>query len=647
MNKYGKKLTSLLLAVIMLAGLFALMPTMASADDGQVIILNHYGYPQPFNRLTDAINAILAGNVNPMRIQLLQDISIDSLSIVNKKVIFELGPYNLEITNLVVDTYYSNNSYVSSVDYTCSTGTFTVGKVSVSASNVTVQDVTVWFNQDCGIYAEYDADVIVKGNVLSYSTVNIPVNVIAWAYYDSTIRIDGTVTIDSGYYDRPNYVRLGRGEFFSNIGVLSRSQYTLPTTKTGYLTYTIDDDDSTIWIKGTPVPTLKSLMYTIPKTQYIQGETLDLSGMVVTALYDDGSTKNVTGNVVTNFAHGMLLNEIGTFVVWVSYMENGITERFSFEIDVYARLEKIEVTILPDKMDYIEGEALDLTGMVVTAYYTDGSTYNPSENPGAAFKYTTHPENGTILNTVGSQTVTISYTEYGVTRTAAIIVTVAPAHVHDYTYRAVSFAPNCTEKGRIDYYCECGEFGYSEEISALGHKLDTAGVETLAPTCTAPGVRTFYCERYAVCGYCETEPIAALGHTPGDRIVTKEPTRTEKGEWEIYCVVCGALVESGEIDELGIGDVTSNIDCFASIRETYKGSGIWEVTFTVTITLIDADGNIVGTEVVEYYIYLIGNNGNLSGSYTFDDDHDLAGYTLVYDIKGNGSNIKAFYIIKN
>jgi len=139
----------------------------------------------------------------------------------------------------------------------------------------------------------------------------------------------------------------------------------------------------------------------------------------------------------------------------------------------------------------------------------------------------------------------------------------------------------------------------------------------------------------------------ALGHTFSERIIIKNPTRTDKGEWEIYCEICDILLESGEIDELGIAAVTTDIDCFATIRETEKGSRIWEVTFTVTVTLTDEDGVVVGTDVVEYVIYLDGNNGNLSGSYTFDDGHDLAGYTLVYDIKGNGSNIKTFYIIKN
>ena len=51
-------------------------------------------------------------------------------------------------------------------------------------------------------------------------------------------------------------------------------------------------------------------------------------------------------------------------------------------------------------------------------------------------------------------------------------------------------------------------------------------------------------------------------------------------------------------------------------------------------------------QTVTYSINLSGNNANLDGKYKFGKDHDLAGYTLVYDIKGNGSNIKDFKLVK-
>ena len=48
-----------------------------------------------------------------------------------------------------------------------------------------------------------------------------------------------------------------------------------------------------------------------------------------------------------------------------------------------------------------------------------------------------------------------------------------------------------------------------------------------------------------------------------------------------------------------------------------------------------------------YTINLDGNNANLSGRFVFEAEHDLTGYSLEYDIKGNGSNIQEFKVVKN
>jgi hypothetical protein len=66
---------------------------------------------------------------------------------------------------------------------------------------------------------------------------------------------------------------------------------------------------------------------------------------------------------------------------------------------------------------------------------------------------------------------------------------------------------------------------------------------------------------------------------------------------------------------------------------------VWILTFTVSV--VRSDETVV-TEKVS--INLAGNNANLGGRFVFDEDHLLSGYTLTYDIKGNGSNIKAFSI---
>ena len=81
---------------------------------------------------------------------------------------------------------------------------------------------------------------------------------------------------------------------------------------------------------------------------------------------------------------------------------------------------------------------------------------------------------------------------------------------------------------------------------------------------------------------------------------------------------------------------------FVSMVETAKNSRIWVLTFKATLTYPDGK-----KEVVTYSIRLNGNNANLDGKYKFPDDHDLAGFTLVYDVKGNGSNIKELKLMRS
>jgi len=74
-------------------------------------------------------------------------------------------------------------------------------------------------------------------------------------------------------------------------------------------------------------------------------------------------------------------------------------------------LASIAVAAPPDKIDYAVGDPLDLTGMIVTATYSDGSTANVT-----GF-ITTDPSDGAALDTAGTTTVTITYTEDSVTET--------------------------------------------------------------------------------------------------------------------------------------------------------------------------------------------------------------------------------------
>ena len=75
----------------------------------------------------------------------------------------------------------------------------------------------------------------------------------------------------------------------------------------------------------------------------------------------------------------------------------------------------VSITTQPTKTTYAQYDALDLTGMVVTATFSDGVTANVTN------ACTVVPANGSTLSTSGTQTITVTYG--GVSTTTTVSVT--------------------------------------------------------------------------------------------------------------------------------------------------------------------------------------------------------------------------------
>lgn len=136
------------------------------------------------------------------------------------------------------------------------------------------------------------------------------------------------------------------------------------------------------------------------KKEYRHKENLDLTGLVVTANYSDNSTKAVT-DYSTNPSNGSALNLVGSINVIVSYQ----TFTADFTITVNKQLVGVAINTDNVKKEYEQGEALDLTGLVVTAKYSDNTTAKVTD-------YTTNPENGTVFNEIKEETITVTYGPY-------------------------------------------------------------------------------------------------------------------------------------------------------------------------------------------------------------------------------------------
>ena len=101
------------------------------------------------------------------------------------------------------------------------------------------------------------------------------------------------------------------------------------------------------------------------KIAYKAGESIDTTGMIVNAIYNNGDVVDVTNSIDSIICD---LTTVGEKEATVWY--NNINT--SFEITVMSP-SYISVITLPTKTVYNYGEDFDYTGMVVTAYYPDGS----------------------------------------------------------------------------------------------------------------------------------------------------------------------------------------------------------------------------------------------------------------------------------
>lgn len=177
------------------------------------------------------------------------------------------------------------------------------------------------------------------------------------------------------------------------------------------------------------------------KTTYTAGDVFDPAGMVVQAKYTNGTviiaTVPVTGYA---FLPATGLTD-GTTAVTIQYTEGGITKTASQAVTVIHRLESISVTTEPNVTTYEYQENLNTAGMVVTAAYSDGST-------AAVSGWNCSP---TALNTVGTQAITVTYTEREYTRTTTFNVTVerqtistVPSQSGTLTYTGSALSPSWT-----------------------------------------------------------------------------------------------------------------------------------------------------------------------------------------------------------
>ena len=175
------------------------------------------------------------------------------------------------------------------------------------------------------------------------------------------------------------------------------------------------------------------------KTSYFVGDTLDATGLKLTAAYSNGTTQTITsGFTCTPTA----LSTAGVQTVTVNY--GGKTATFTVNVQDVA-LSGIAIASNPSKTSYFVGDTLDTTGLKLTATYSNGTTQTITGG------FTCTP---TALSTAGAQTVTVNYG--GKTATFAV-------NVQDVTLSGIAVA---SKPSKVNYY--------------VGDTLDTTGLKLTA-----------------------------------------------------------------------------------------------------------------------------------------------------------------------
>ena len=165
----------------------------------------------------------------------------------------------------------------------------------------------------------------------------------------------------------------------------------------GQKTVTITYENKTVSFTVNVVERILTLITTdgAIKTEYIEGQPLDISNLKVIALYNDGTSEVIDASM--DMISGYDANVIGKQTITVTYKGKTTT----FEINVKAKsVTKIEVTS-PNKLEYIEGQGLDLSGGKVKVFYDNGTSEEIS--------LTDDMISGYDASIVGKQTIIVTY----------------------------------------------------------------------------------------------------------------------------------------------------------------------------------------------------------------------------------------------
>ena len=303
------------------------------------------------------------------------------------------------------------------------------GTVKLSAnvmpSNATNKAVT-WSSRNTSV-ATVSSDGTVKA--VGYGTTVITATTVNGLTSNCTINVKKEEVTSLTIATKPTKTNYYVGDTLNTAGLTLKAAYNNGTTQTitggftctptalstaGVQTVTVNYGGKTAtFTVNVQDVTLSSIAIasTPTKASYFVGDTLDTTGLKLTATYNNGTTQTITsGFTCTPTA----LTSAGTQTVTVNY--GGKTATFAVNVQDVT-LSGIAIASNPTKTSYFVGDTLDTTGLKLTATYNNGTTQTITGG------FTCTP---TALSTAGVQTVTVNYGGKTATFTVSVELPVLP-----------------------------------------------------------------------------------------------------------------------------------------------------------------------------------------------------------------------------
>ena len=275
----------------------------------------------------------------------------------------------LNTAGMVVTAYYNDNTTVDLTDsFTCAPGLLeTPGKQAVT---VTYEGATTTFEVN-----------VIK---VVIDRIEIKTQPVKTEYFTGDSLDTTGLTLDV-IYNNGNVETVDKGfECDYNIfGTAGRKNVVV----------TYNEKTTEFSVNVTAVAVERIEIKTLPnKTDYFTGQTLNTTGLTITAFYNNGTVKNFDRGYTCD---PNTFSKEGTQTVTVTY--EGKTAAFT--VNVTREVKRIEIITKPNKTTYFVGDTLDTTGIVIAIIYADGS---------GSYTSSSFTCDVSELNSVGTKTVTVT-----------------------------------------------------------------------------------------------------------------------------------------------------------------------------------------------------------------------------------------------